>query len=209
VKRVFVLALFGTLWLFGCSGGKPPPAPDLGNVTGESLLTPRTAANAAASINKADYKSLSFDILGSYNYEFPNMDGKPIEKGKLKTQIPENIQAFNGQKIAIRGFMIPLEFEDNGAKTFILSQFVPACCFGDTIKMNQWIEVKMAEGKRSQYRPTEPIVIYGTLEVGEELQDGYVASLYRRLQRLTLRAQTKKFQTVLDLGKAHPFHLPL
>jgi hypothetical protein len=178
-------------------GARSQPA-NLQDVKGKSIVTiDRTSQPPADSpktpINQADYKTLNFDILGSYTYKFPNSDGKPIKKGELKSQIPENIRAFDGKKIAIQGYMIPMEYEDNGAKRFVLSQFVPACCFGDTIRMNQWIDVQMADGKRTKYHSMELIVIFGTLEVGEELQDGYVASLYRfKADEVIAPEQTKK-----------------
>lgn len=183
------LAAVALVMVTGCGGGGGGGhTPDFQTIKGDSTIVleeaPKGAKGAAkaapaAPINRADYKPLSFDTLAGYSYEFPNMDGKPLKPGEFKSQIPAKIKELDGKKIALKGFMIPLQFEDNGSKRFIISQFVPSCCFGDTIKMTQWIDVQMGDGKRSKVFSSEPIVVFGTLNVGEELENGYVSSLYR------------------------------
>jgi len=184
-----LFAACALVFLTACGGGRTENWPDVkttSNPAPKAIIQdtlappPKTPENAVSSINTADYKHLSFDILASYTYHYPNNDGKPFKHGDHPpSQIPKNIKAFDGKKIAIKGFMIPLQFEDNGAKRFILAQFVPACCFGDTINQNQWIDVEMNGGKRSKYYSAQAVQIFGTLEVGEELEDGYVSSIYR------------------------------
>jgi hypothetical protein len=47
--------------------------------------------------------------------------------------------------------VIPLDYEDGAYSKFILAAFLPSCCFGDTIRPNQWVEVTMKDGKRVQF----------------------------------------------------------
>jgi hypothetical protein len=45
--------------------------------------------------------------------------------------------------------------------------------------MNEWIHVKMAEGKKAPYAVDIPITIYGTFDAAELIEKGIVMSLYR------------------------------
>ena len=67
-----------------------------------------------------------------------------------------------------------------GAVTsFVLCRTVPACCFGDSIKMNEWIMVNMPKDQSTQYVPDQTVNVFGTLDVGEIKDDGIVLSIYR------------------------------
>ncbi|MGH7162583.1 MAG: hypothetical protein ACREID_03790, partial [Planctomycetota bacterium] len=53
------------------------------------------------------------------------------------------------------------------------------CCYGVMPRMNEWVHVKMAPGKKAKFAIHVPLVAYGTLAVGEQIEDGIVMSLYR------------------------------
>jgi hypothetical protein len=52
------------------------------------------------------------------------------------------------------------------------------CYFGAPVRMNEWILVRMKGGKRAKFTHLA-LNVKGKLEVGEEMKNGRVASLYR------------------------------
>ena len=150
---------------------KPPVAITF---EGKSILEKPQGA-----IDRSSYQPLGFDVLAGFKYFTPN-GGMPLNPGqKLESQMPKEISALDGRKVAVRGYMIPLTFEGTGVKRFVAAEMPPACCFGDSMKMNQWIDVAVAQGNTASYRSDEWVVVFGTLHVGEKVENGFVASVYR------------------------------
>ena len=132
--------------------------------------------------NGGEYLDASFRILGGYYYEVPYPDffgasQKPPDPPK--DQIPKPILELNGEKVAIQGFMVPLDVSREGIETLVLLRTQVACCFGDVVAMNEWIYVEVDPEKPVTFYTDLPITVYGTLEVGEEIEDGVVLSVYR------------------------------
>lgn len=123
-------------------------------------------------------------MLAGYKYiePVPREGAKPeeIEKERKKNQIPAEVMALTGSKAMVEGWMVPMQVDDNGGvKSFVLVKTQPQCCFGDTQKMNEWIDVTMPAGKTADFNVDRPVKAYGTLEVGEKIEDGFVLSIYR------------------------------
>jgi hypothetical protein len=121
---------------------------------------------------------LSFATLASYRYALPprQIPGENAS-GPLKGQIPDHIRALNGKKITIEGYMIPMDFEKGRIQKFVLSRSMIGCCFADSLRINELIKVAPADGKAVDYCDVARVT--GTLEVGEEYEDGYLVCLYR------------------------------
>ena len=131
------------------------------------------------------FYDLTFLTLSGYDYPsniyVPQGEDDPKAKDALKHQdreIPKNILALDGKKVHIKGYMMPIDFEDGGTNEFILTRVVPSCFYCQPPQLNDWVEVRMKEGKRVPYFPDSPIIISGKLEVGEKQEDGFVISLY-------------------------------
>jgi hypothetical protein len=128
------------------------------------------------------YLKVTFNALGSYNYEVPDPDAilaSPDPTKPLKDQIPPKIKELDRKKAVVVGFMVPVEVDNKGGvKSFALTQNQMYCCFGVPPSMNEWIMVNV-EGQPAQYTADLPVAAFGTLEVGEEIEDGYVMSVYR------------------------------
>ena len=127
------------------------------------------------------YQYLSFEKLGGYLYEPPDPEGTVEIPGlpKTKNEIPDSIKAFHGKKVHLQGFMVPTRIEKGAVKAFVLCQTLPQCCFGDSLRMNQWIIVKMAGDKSATYVADQAVMVWGKLDVGELIDQGVVLSLYR------------------------------
>jgi hypothetical protein len=52
------------------------------------------------------------------------------DKG-ARDPFPKEIKALNGKKIIMDGFMFPIDFEKGKVRSFILSNGMFGCCFGD------------------------------------------------------------------------------
>ena len=82
----------------------------------------------------------------------------------------------------IQGFVLPLENNGKAVKTFLLADELVTCLFCAGLGYDQWLMGTVVDAKGFDIKDEQfddPISIYGTLEVGEELQEGQVVTLYR------------------------------
>ena len=136
--------------------------------------------------NNIDYKVVSFDDL-YFNYQPPvdveHPDGNITKGTKKPMPIPKEIQALNGKKVAIKGFVIPLaNSEGQNTKEFLFADQLVSCLFCAMLGYDQWmigntVDPKGFNIKDDQFE--EPITIYGTLEVGPKFEGGEFTGLYR------------------------------
>ncbi len=124
------------------------------------------------------YESLSFGLLGDYYYYSPDPWETPDPSLVRQSRIPDDIRALSGKRVALSGFMMPLDQDPDGATEFVLNGNYDMCGFGGPVSINQWVMVKYA-GKGKVPFTHLPLTVFGTLDVGEEKRDGRVYSLYR------------------------------
>jgi hypothetical protein len=130
-----------------------------------------------------DYESISFNLLSGFYFWDPldDTENGTAEQNKKKSKVPENIQAYNGHKIAVTGFMIPIDEDDK----FIVSSFVLAknqmtCCYGASPKPNDWIYATVPPtAKKVEDQMDVPLTVYGTLTIDSSLSDPSMPTLYR------------------------------
>jgi hypothetical protein len=132
------------------------------------------AAGIAAAA--ATYQTVSFSTISNYEYELPD----PLDPSSKAPQnvIPAAVKALNGKMVALEGFMLPLDLTPDGVSVFMLNASLDMCYFGAPVRMNEWVLVKMKAGKRAKFTHLATTV-KGRFEVGEEMRNGRVASLYR------------------------------
>ncbi|MAG58421.1 MAG: hypothetical protein CMJ83_19205 [Planctomycetes bacterium] len=110
------------------------------------------------------YVKVSWDLLGGFEYE----------EGMV---LPEKVRAYHGQKVAMAGYMMTLE-EVEDIHEFLLVESLWSCCFGTPPEVHQVIVVTIAEDKGVEFT-TAPVMILGPIDIGEEVEDGFVTSVYR------------------------------
>jgi hypothetical protein len=134
-----------------------------------SMITVRAQAPAETPI--------TFALIGGYDY---NAD-EPYEPAPLRVPngIPANIKALNGKKVKIYGNAMPLNFTSGVMSEFILNATVDLCAFGATPRINEWIFVTMSGDKRVPVTLAGDMLVRGTFQVQEEIEDGRVVGLYR------------------------------
>lgn len=126
------------------------------------------------------YSYTTWETLAGFMYQAPDPEEVEIPGlPKPKREIPKSVQNLSGKKVLAAGYMVPLRTKKGEVTEFVLCKTVPTCCFGDSIRMNEWIHVKMPAGKSCQYIASQTITVFGTLEVGELLDQGIVISIYR------------------------------
>ncbi|HEY3321086.1 MAG TPA: DUF3299 domain-containing protein [Planctomycetota bacterium] len=160
--------------------------PIKGSRGGAQIFAPQTNNSVMATSVDQDYTAISFEELSGFYYELPpppdplKLRNSPqLAPAIKKDQIPKGIKSFDGQKVAVQGFMWPLENEKGAVKTFMLLKDQQLCCFGRFPRINEWVRVKMAGNRATRYIPDQPVTVFGLISVGEEIQNGEVTSLYR------------------------------
>jgi len=160
------------------------------NLTQGELLSSAASSPAAGSIRgdqglvlegASDYASITFDLLGSFYYETPELDAPKGPDGVpvVKNQIPTPIRSLNKKRIAVQGFMFPITRERDRVRTFLLVKDRSLCCFGRTPRMNDKIYVRMRKGRSAPYIMDQIITVFGVLEVGEAYdKNGQLRSIY-------------------------------
>jgi hypothetical protein len=137
--------------------------------------------SAAAGADQ-EYTPVSFQQLAGFDYDpFIDQDtpAEPGQAAKRPDQIPAEVKALSGRKVAVGGFMVPVEIKKGEVKSFLLMRSQLLCCFGMMVGMNEWVFVQMEEGRSTRFHPDVPLLVYGTIDVGEEIEDGVVVSIYR------------------------------
>jgi hypothetical protein len=140
------------------------PSPAAG--TGTSRPGAKTVALAAAGDRQYDktFDDLRFDIK----------PGDPFQR----TMLPPAIESMVGQRIRIRGFILPAE-RQRGIKTFVLVRDNQECCFGPGAALYDCILVEMVPGKTIEFS-IWPIAVEGTFGINEVVgPDGNHLAIYR------------------------------
>ncbi|MGH7491897.1 MAG: DUF3299 domain-containing protein [bacterium] len=130
------------------------------------------------------YQRITLGLLGSFRYEYPDPTYIESEedpsKLKLKDQFPPNIKALHGKKISIMGYIMPIDVDEEWrVKTFTLVRDQMVCCFGNVPEINEWVYVRLNTPQRADQLIDVPVIVFGTLEVGEEIKFGTLANVYR------------------------------
>ena len=121
-------------------------------------------------------------MLTSYPFREPNWakmdDPAYITSLKLDEQISPQIQAMDGRKVKIQGFMLPLDMSDGNLRTFMLLKDQMACCFGNMPRLNEWVYVRVPKKKRIGIHQDVLITLFGTLHVGAKFEGEVLTGIY-------------------------------
>jgi hypothetical protein len=137
------------------------------------------ASRAAAQTAEPYQKVLFFDLANfAYN---PAEPGDPTPH-TVQNGIPANIKALDGRKVEIWGVVVPLEFEGGQTNEFLLAVTADVCGFGAIPRINEWMHVSMAGGRKipmyATYSYTPLLRVRGVLHVKEDIEDGRLVGLY-------------------------------
>ena len=191
------LALLVCLAACGDSDPASDPA-DLARVAGPSLTSPQVAEpedpaepvaaeepevepGEARTITYADLSLVGADVTGLLDLVFSP------DAADHDWEFPEHIQALDGLRVEIVGYMIALDYEGEDVTRFMLVRDLAACCFGGIPRPDEWVDVTLAEP--CPYFIYRPVRATGVLSVGlDRYEDGLVASAFQ-LTGATARAE--------------------
>ena len=96
--------------------------------------------------NAEEYKEMYWDELVPEDFEVPEVDVNHY--GNMSQAMPNApvIQALDGQKVKIPGFVVPLEGTATETTTFLLVPYFGACVHVPPPPSNQIVYVKFTEG---------------------------------------------------------------
>ncbi|GLP96279.1 DUF3299 domain-containing protein [Paraferrimonas sedimenticola] len=93
---------------------------------------------------------------------------------RVNDTLKTTVDTFNGQQIAIRGYMVPLDADERGIFTLMLAPFAGACIHVPPPPPNQLIYIELAEGEILPWEAySSPIEIRGVIQT--EQIDGEMA----------------------------------
>lgn len=126
------------------------------------------------------YARLGFERLAGFPFAVPpwNVQLPEAEVAQQgEAQIPEEIKAFNGRRVAVTGYMLPVRMSGGLVTEFLLVSDPMHCCFGATPNMNEWIVVKMRSRGVAPMMDI-PVTLQGQLKVGALFENGYFTGIY-------------------------------
>ena len=203
-SRLTALALLTIL--FQISGARPKPAvagqpirgtpidspPEINAPAGP--LEPPAKANLSATNSLPHPESANTQTnRGCLEIGFDKLSGFPAEvlyeqcvsngvtfahAVKMTGEIPQTIKTLDNQKVAVRGFMLPLKQENGLATEFILLRNRMMCCYGRMPKVNEWIHVRIG-GNGVRCIRDIPVTISGKLHVEEYRENRTMLGIYR------------------------------
>jgi hypothetical protein len=109
----------------------------------------RLPTRAARKFEPLGYQSTSFTVLSRFVVKPPAPGSEaaatPSSRWEaVRRQIPEDVLAMDGQKVALAGFLLPLVVVGGRSTEFLLLRTQSACCFGLVPRVNELVMVKMA-----------------------------------------------------------------
>jgi len=140
------------------------------------------AASAEGAARDGGARKVGFTELASFEYEAEDPLASLTRKRPTQVyEIPAEILALSGERVAVDGYLMPTIFESGRVKRFLLTRSYITCCFGDVLEINEVIDVTVGEGLEVSYLLSgQPVTVTGWLEVGEKKSEfGYVESIYR------------------------------
>jgi len=124
------------------------------------------------------YQTVNFDLLAGFAYGEPRGPIGIDLSGSAREVIPQEVTALSGRPVSVSGFMLPLDFDGEGVTEFLLNANYDMCYFGAPTRPNDFVVVRMRDGRRTRFVHT-PVIVFGTLEVGEQRKGDRVVSIYR------------------------------
>jgi hypothetical protein len=124
---------------------------------------------------------LGFATLSTFPYNIVDA-GSGASKAEIEAaakidQIPKWAHAFDGRKIVLTGYMMPVQVEGGRAKKFVMMKDIMTCCYGAVPKMNDYVVVEM-KGDGVEAIQDIPVQVVGVMHISEKREDGYVVSLF-------------------------------
>jgi hypothetical protein len=141
-------------------------AADSSSAQSRTKLRPGARTKVLAAAGDRPYDK-TFDDL-----RFGMSVGAPFHRSMLTKQI----EAMDGQKIRIRGYILPTA-QQRGIKQFVLVRDNQECCFGQGAALYDCILVEMQPGKTAEFS-IRPVAAEGVFKIQEFVVNGKHMAIY-------------------------------
>ena len=122
-----------------------------------------------------DYLRVPFSFLGDYWLDEPDWrqlaDPEYIASLSYDTEIPDEVKQIDGKKVAIMGFMLPIDVDKGKVKRFLLLKSTMSCCFGVAPRINEVVYVESSKKQKIQTVMDTPITVFGKLSIGQQFRE--------------------------------------
>ena len=152
----------------------PPSSPPTAKAPGPTASAQDAAQPACLSVG--------FDQLAGFPFEVTDqMVDAPTNAAaaSLKTlvQIPDGIKALNEKKVSVRGYMLPMNYQEGLATDFLILRNQSMCCYGVIPNITEWVNVRMI-GKGVKPIMDQPVTVSGRFHVGDVREHGSLVGIY-------------------------------
>jgi hypothetical protein len=170
-----------------------PPAPNTVDAADAALALETSTPATDAPVEYPPLKSptekidghleVGFEFLGGYDFKLTKQQAAAFAANDhsalaaVNAQIPELVRKLDGQKVLVRGFMLPMKMDGTLTTEFLLVANSMLCCYGVVPPMNQWITVKMTKGGLKPQQDV-PLEIFGTFRVEPRIENGALSAIY-------------------------------
>lgn len=123
---------------------------------------------------------LGYDKLSSFKYDIYEVYSETnVGRALLKSDdvIPPRVKAYDGKRVTVTGFVLPLRLKRGLVTEFLLLRDQGTCCFGAQAQINHFIRAKYPAGFKHE-QPV-PWKASGTIRVGEIYIQGYLTGIYQ------------------------------
>lgn len=145
--------------------------------TSSNRVSPRVTSSPVAYLqttaSKAPTEEEEVQHISFEDLEFELEPEDPFQRDLLTSEI----EALDGKRIRLRGFMLP-SYKADGIEEFVLVRDNQICCFGPGARIYHNSMVAMAPGRSTSFT-TRVVVVDGTFHIDEYALDGVVYSCFR------------------------------
>ena len=142
---------------------------------------PNAAEAPVVKIEGQEMRALGFNLLSAFKYTIfdagSGATAEDIKAAKTKDQVPGWIRVFDGQRVALTGYMMPLTFDNGLSKKFIMMKDLNTCCYGAVPSMNDYVIVTMKDQGVSPIQDI-PVRLVGTFHIDQKYEGDYLVSLF-------------------------------
>lgn len=167
IFRPAVALLVVAVGLAASATGTPPPG---------------SGSETTVRIDGESFLAVGFEKLSAFPYTIVDAGTgatpEQIEQARKRDQVPAWVRAYHDKRVALTGYMMPLQVEKGLAKKFVMMKDVNTCCYGAVPSMNDYVVVTM-KGAGVAAVQDVPVVLVGVLHIEEKYDGGYVTALYQ------------------------------
>jgi hypothetical protein len=145
-------------------------------------LTVEQQKPVKTSIDGQEMFAIGFDRLAAFDYVVTDAgtgaSEEEIEAAKKNDQIPGWVRVYDGKRVALTGFLMPLKLEGGLTSKFIMMRDITTCCYGNVPNMNEYVIVTMT-GPGVKPIQDVPVVLTGVFRIAEKYENGYLSSIFQ------------------------------